>query len=96
MKRGRSTGTPTKSEAARMAACSGRVIRGGLMMKERREFQLSKAASAALDRLADSYKCNYSDAIEGLLLGTVDSRAAADGLSVSEIPFYQSVKGEIA
>lgn len=39
--------------------------------RERREFLLSPKASEMVDRLASAYHCNFSDVIEGLLLGNV-------------------------
>lgn len=62
--------------------------------RERREFQLSDRASKAIDKLADTYGCNFSDVIEGLLLGTIDARVAhamaEHGLSAEEIAFASS------
>lgn len=43
--------------------------------RERREFLLSEKASEIVDRLAAAYHCNFSDVIEGLLLGNVDRHA---------------------
>jgi hypothetical protein len=39
--------------------------------RERREFLLSPKASEMVDRLSVAYRCNFSDVIEGLLLGNV-------------------------
>jgi hypothetical protein len=63
-------------------------------MNHRREFQLSQAASDNLDRLSETYGCNFSETVEALLLGTIDSRSAARSfhrLSVEEVEIANSM-----
>ena len=45
--------------------------------KERREFWLTPVAQEVLERLSEANRCNYSDVIEALLLGAVNTRMAA-------------------